>query len=119
MPNRELQMPPMKNDPAVRLQARKGSTFRGRFLGSKAIVINKAPSQLHEFEVLGGDAIVTLKTGSGDPVEVDVNVGDKVNIFGSKVIDGKLSFAEVGQIIEFTYLGKKGRMNDYKIEVVE
>lgn len=128
---RVIQGTQMEKTPIVLLKEKEGSTFVGTRVRQKP---GKKPGQyIFEFKVEGGETFIGLSTGkkvvkNGKPcneyASVDVNVGDKVSIFGDTQLNDKLSQVADGEKVKVTFNGFKLNDNtgnayaDYTVEVL-
>lgn len=113
----------LKSNPTVRLADKLGSRFVGRYIGSKEITISGKPSQLHEFNAIDGDALITIKDGNTYR-EADIKENEVVSLFGSKAIDTAVAQVRPGEVLEFVFNGEKKlkggrRFNDIAVAVLE
>src|SRR5262245_9838470 len=100
---RELTGKGISKTPKVILNEKENVRFTGRVLSVKDSKLGR----IYEFAAMGGDAPIRIKTGEKQYQDVDVAEGDKVAVFGSTQLDDKLSGAQVGEVIEIVYHGKK------------
>ena len=100
----------LPSHPTVRLVDKLNSTFTGKYAAVREVEIQGKPNRVYEFEVVRGDAPITRKQGD-DYVLTQVNIGDRVTIFGTKAINQGMEQAQIGEVITFKFLGKKRGKN--------
>lgn len=129
MAKRELgggTMEASQRTPIVNLTSAPGLKFTGKILdkGTEVKLAVGSTKWVYNFEVHDTDAPIVIKNASNEYETVDVEQYDKVAIFATKLLNRKLSQAQVGDIIEITYTGKdKGKQgqsyHNYTVMVVE
>lgn len=108
MTRTEIQGSAQKNNPCTFLTDKVGDTFLGQKLnGPKEVKVGKGVKYIYGFSVKGGTAAIQMKNADGKYAEVAVNEGDTVNVFATALLSEKLAKAQVGEVLEIVYNGKK------------
>lgn len=90
--------------PSVMLKEKIGNFLRGRFLGRRDFKASWGPSSAFVLELI--DTNAPTKAAK---VEVDVQVGEKVEVLGSTVLNDLLDQVQLGEDVTITYKGEGPR----------
>ena len=94
----------IKNTPLVAYRDSKPGYFTGKLIGCKRNV-GENNKTVWKFSVVDGDLPTKIKVDK-DFIDVDVQPGDTVDMWGSTILDSLLSKAEVGETVKINYEGK-------------
>ncbi len=111
--------------PIVSISAGPGIKFTGKMLTlGREVKVGLGVKWVYDFEIHDTNAPTIIKNDKGGFDEVEVGEFQKVSIFATKLLHGKLSNAKIGEVIEIEYTGKergkKGQSyHNFIVSVVE
>ena len=109
--------------PTVKITAAPGVSFVGKYLAIRdGIKTQYGPKAVYQFAIQDTTAPIVRRAQNGGFVEVNVNVGDTVEIFSPpSVLDGMLRQVVVGETVKIVYTGlapkKPGKNPAYLFDV--
>lgn len=125
MAKRELGGSSFEVVPIISITEKPGNKFVGKLLDKgQEVKAGMGVKWIYTFDLHDTDCSTVIKNDKGGYDDVPVKQYDKVCLFATKLLNRKLSMANVGEVVEIEYKGKeKGKKgqayHDFIVSVVE